>query len=88
MISVKIKSFFAVSLPDDLRSQFIRDNFLTVEVDPGTNVEGLLKKLPWLGLGESFQGMVIAYINGQLETVNYVLQPGDVVDLHVPSAGG
>ena len=88
MIRVKIKSFFAVSLPDDLRSQFIRDNFLSVEVEPGTNVEGLLKKLPWLGLGESFQGMVIAYINGQLETVNYVLQPGDVVDLHVPTAGG
>ncbi|MBU2497495.1 MAG: hypothetical protein KKE57_01210 [Proteobacteria bacterium] len=88
MITVKIKSFFAVSLPDDLRSQFIKDHFLTVEVAPGTTIEGLLKKLPWLGLAESFQSMVIAYINGQRETVNYVLQPGDVVDLHVPTAGG
>ncbi|UCG65496.1 MAG: MoaD/ThiS family protein [Deltaproteobacteria bacterium] len=88
LIKIKIGSFFATRLPADLQSQLISGNSLVVEVEPGTSVEGLLRKLPWLGLGESFDSMLIVFVNGQQQYSNYVLQPEDVIDLHLPAAGG
>jgi hypothetical protein len=88
LIKIKIGSFFATLLPADLRSQLISGNSLVVEVEPGTSVEGLLRKLPWLGLGGSSDSMLIVFVNGQQQYLNYVLQPEDVIDLHLPAAGG
>lgn len=88
MITIEIRSFFAGGLPDDLWSQFISGNSLVVEVEPGTSVEGLLRKLPWLGLGESFDDMILVFVNGQQQALNYVLQSEDVIDLHIPASGG
>ncbi len=88
MITIKIKSFFAGGLPDELWSQFISGNSLIVEVEPGTSVEGLLQKLPWLGLGGSFDDMILVFVNGQQQALDYVLQSEDVLDLHIPASGG
>ncbi len=88
MITVKIRSFFAAGLPDDLWSQFMSGNSLVVEVEPGTSVEGLLRKLPWLGLGGSFDDMILVFVNDQQQALNYVLQSEDVLDLHIPASGG
>jgi hypothetical protein len=86
LITIKIRSFFAAVLPDDLWSQFISGNPLVVEVEPGTSVKGLLRELPWLG--RSFDDMILVFVNGQEQALDYVLQSEDVVDLHIPASGG
>ena len=58
-----------------------------MEVEPGTSVEGLLTKLPWLGLDGSFDDMILVFVNGQQQALDYMLQSEDVLDLHTPAAG-
>ena len=88
MITVKIKSFFAAGMPDDMRSQFISRNSLAVKVEAGTTVEGMLRKMPWLGLSGASDSMLVVFVNGQHQSVDYVLQSGDIIDLHTPVSGG
>lgn len=88
LIKVKIGSFFATGLPADLLSQYTSGDSLVVDVEPGTTVGELLKKLPWLGLGESFEDMLIIMVNNQQQHLNYILQSEDILDLHIPASGG
>ena len=89
MITVKIRSTFAIGFANELRSLFASGRDLIFEVDQGTDVQGLLEKLPSLGPPESFDDMMIhVFINGELRGFDYVLQPEDVIDLHIPVSGG
>jgi len=89
LITIKIRSTYAIGLTDHLRSQSASGKDLLVEIEENTNVEGLLQELPSLGPAEAFDDIMIhVFVNGKLRGHDYVLQPGDVIDLHIPVSGG
>ena len=57
-------------------------------MEPGTSIAGLLKKMPWLGLDGSSDSMLVVFVNGQWQPIDYLLQEGDVIDIHTPVSGG
>jgi molybdopterin converting factor small subunit len=72
-----------------LRARFASEDDLTIEVAPGTSVEGLFKKLPSLGPSVAYDDMMIhVFVNGKLTGFDSVLEPGDVIDIHIPVSGG
>jgi molybdopterin converting factor small subunit len=89
LIKIKLRSTYGIGSTDHLRSGSSLGKDLVVEVEQGTNVEGLLQKLPSLGPSEAFDDIMIhVFVNGKLRGDDYVLQPGDVIDLHIPVSGG
>jgi molybdopterin converting factor small subunit len=88
VIRIRIKSFFAVGLPDEILSQFMNNHSLVVEVEPRTSIAGLLRKMPWLGLDGSSDSMLVVFVNDKWQPIDYVLQEGDVIDIHTPVSGG
>ena len=88
MPTIKIRScgFMGAALPEDLQQDFAADKPLSVEVEPGTTIEGLFRKLPWLG--SPFEEFIVVSVNDQQRELDYVLQPEDVIDVIIPAAGG
>ena len=61
----------------------------TIEIETRTTVEGLLQSLSSLGPTQAFDDIMIhVFINGKVPGFDYVLQPQDVVDIHIPVSGG
>jgi len=86
---VRIKSTFAVGPSKRLQSQFASGEDLYLEVESGTTVEGLLHQLSSIGPPEEWDDIMInVFVNRKLRGFDYVLQPDDVIDLHVPVSGG
>lgn len=89
MIKIKLKSIFAITRTDGLRSRYFSDKDVFVDVEPGTHVEKFLQDLPFLGPPETYDDLMIhVFVNGKLMGFDYVLQPGDEIDIHVPVSGG
>jgi hypothetical protein len=88
LIAVKVRSFGAGELPDDLSAQLNSGQCLLVEVERGTTVEGLLRRIPPAGRGASFRDTIVVFVNDQQQELDCVLQPEDVIDLHILAAGG
>lgn len=89
MIKIRIRSVFAVGLPDHLRSRFFSQEDPVVEVPLNTSVGAFLRALEFLGPSEAFDDMMLhVFVNGKLRGLDYTLQSGDVVDLHIPVSGG
>lgn len=89
LIRVRIKSTFAIGPSKRLQSQFASGEDLYVEVDLGTTVKRLLHQLRSIGPPEEWDDIMInVFVNRKLRGFNYVLQPDDVIDLHVPVSGG
>jgi len=62
---------------------------LHVEVEPGTCIEELLLKMPWLGPPEEYDDlMLVVFVNGKLQPYDYILTDNDVLNLHIPMGGG
>jgi molybdopterin converting factor small subunit len=74
------------ALPEKYRLDFDSGRPLVVEIESGTSVEGLFRELPWLG--RPFEEIIVVSVNGQQQELDYVLQPGDVLDIIIPAAGG
>ena len=74
------------ALPEDLQQDFDAGRPLAVEVEPGTTIEGLFRKLPWLG--SPFEEFIVVSVNGQQRGLDYVLQSEDAIDVIIPAAGG
>jgi molybdopterin converting factor small subunit len=88
-MKVKIRSTFAIGATQDPQGRSPSNGPMKVDVQPGTTVEELLEKLPSLGPKDQFDDIMIhVFVNGTLKGHNYVLQPGDVIDLHIPVSGG
>ena len=88
-MNVRIRSVYAVGITDHLSSQFGSDKDIVLEVDSGTTVEGLLRRLSSLGPAQAFDDLMIhVFVNGRVRGFDYVLQPKDVVDIHIPVSGG
>lgn len=89
-MEIRIKSFFAVGATLHMGGSSGRDaRDLAVDVKPGATVSELLERIPSLGPPGQFEDIMLhVFVNGQLKGFDYVLQPGDVVDLHIPVSGG
>ncbi|MCF8063563.1 MAG: MoaD/ThiS family protein [Deltaproteobacteria bacterium] len=60
-----------------------------VELAPGATVQDLLERFPALGPAESYDDIMIhVFVNGRLRGFDHRLEPGDVVDIHIPVSGG
>ena len=83
---VKIRSWDVVTaaVPKDVHLDLEKP--IEVEVEPGTDMGGLFKKVPWLG--RPIEDTIVILVNGQPKGLDCVLYPGDVVDLLTPIAGG
>lgn len=89
MIGIKVRSTFAVGFTERLRSILGSDGDMVVEVEPGTSVQELLVKMGSLGQADSFDDIMIhVFVNGKLKGFDYLLQQGDVLDIHIPVSGG
>lgn len=83
MITVKLKSFDfgGASRPEGLDGKDPHRP-LEVEVEPGTNLEGLFK------LGNPRDNSIMAFVNGQQQGLDYRLQQDDMLDFLTPMGGG
>jgi len=60
-----------------------------VELSPGATVQDLLERFPDLGPSESYDDIMIhVFVDGRLRGFDHTLEPGDVVDIHIPVSGG
>jgi molybdopterin converting factor small subunit len=88
-MKIRIKSFFAVGATAHLKEQTGARKEMLVEVGEGTTIDELLKTLPAIGPAEQFDDIMLhVFVNGRLKGFDYVLQSGDVLDLHLPVSGG
>lgn len=88
-MKIKIRSTFALGLTDSLRTEMSSGRDILLEIGAGSSVASLLRRLPSLGPAHAFDDMMMhVFVNGKLKGFDYVLQPGDVVDFHIPVSGG
>jgi molybdopterin converting factor small subunit len=88
-MKIRIKSFFAVGATSHLKEPAGSRKETLVEVEEGTTIDELLKTLPAIGPPEQFDDIMLhVFVNGRLKGFDYVLKPGDVLDLHIPVSGG
>ena len=88
-MKIRIKSFFAVGATDHLKETSGSRKEMLVEIENSTTIDELLKTLPAIGPPEQFDDIMLhVFVNGRLKGFDYALQPGDVLDLHIPVSGG
>jgi len=88
-MKIRIKSFFAVGATGHLKEGPGSRKEMLVEVREGTTIDALLRTLPAIGPPEQFDDIMLhVFVNGRLKGFDYVLQPEDVLDLHIPVSGG
>jgi molybdopterin converting factor small subunit len=60
-----------------------------LELAPGSTVQELLERFPAFGPAGSYDDIMIhVFVNGRLRGYDHRLEPGDVVDIHIPVSGG
>jgi molybdopterin converting factor small subunit len=88
-MKIRIRSFFAVGATGHLKEPSGAEKKMLMEIREGTTIEALLNTLPAIGPPEQFDDIMLhVFVNGRLKGFDYVLQPGDVLDLHIPASGG
>lgn len=78
MIKVRVRLYASLN-----KYSLNENNFFDVELEEGSSVEGLLKKL---GIPPKYATLVI--VNGNQQKKTAILQDGDEVRLFPPVAGG
>ncbi len=88
-MKVKIHSTFAIGMTQTPQGRSPSNGPMKVGVQPGPTVEELLEKLASLGPKDQFDDMMLCvFVNGVLRGYDHILQPEDVIDLHMPVSGG
>ena len=88
-IKVKLRSTFAIAPTKAYLSRSSTGKDPVLKVDSGTTVKGFLLQMPSIGSPDEWDDMFLhVFVNGRVEGMDYVLQPDDVVDLHIPVSGG
>ncbi len=88
-ITVRIRSSYAIGRTETFRENFAGGRDMIVEIEPGTTVDALLRRLPSIGPPEIWDDiMLTVFVNETLSGFDHVLEQDDVIDLHVPVSGG
>jgi len=88
-IQVKINTTFAIGNTEAFSSQFNENGDLILELEPGTTVQELLERLPAIGAPENWSDLFLhVFVNHGVAGFDQVLEPGDVIDIHIPLSGG
>ena len=88
-INIKLKSSFAVGVTEEFLADFQDGHEVIVELDEGATVKDLLLKLSSIGDPDEWDDMLLhVFVNGNIRGMDYILQEGDEVNLHLPISGG
>lgn len=88
-IKIKLKSSFAVGVTEEFLADFQDGHEVIMELDEGATVGKLLLKLSSIGDPDEWDDMLLhVFVNGNLKGMDYILQEGDEVNLHLPVSGG
>jgi molybdopterin converting factor small subunit len=87
-IQIHLKSYFSMGLPEELRSRERPGQPLTITLDAGTTIDGLLARYPSLGLGGPEFDLILVFVNGTLRSVDHRLENNDELAFHIPPTGG
>jgi molybdopterin converting factor small subunit len=86
---VKINSSYAVGQTTALELQFHNKDNLIMELEPGTTVEGMLLKMPFIGSPERWDDIMLhIFVNQEIAGFDQILKDNDVIDLRIPVSGG
>jgi hypothetical protein len=87
-IEIKIRSYdvISASLPEDVRLNRSMGEPIVLELEQGSRVVDIFKKIPWLG--RPLEDTIVVFINGEAGTLHSELKSGDTIDLMTPSGGG
>lgn len=88
-INIKLKSSFAVGVTEEFLADFQDGHEVIVELDEGETLRDLLLKLSSIGNPEEWDDMLLhVFVNDVIRGMDYILQNGDEVNLHLPVSGG
>jgi molybdopterin converting factor small subunit len=88
-IKIKLKSSFAVGATEEFLANFQDGHEVIIELARGSNVLDLLNRLSSIGSAHEWDDMLLhVFVNNVLKGMDYVLQDGDEINLHLPVSGG
>ncbi|GEM_PF-975889 len=88
-IKIKLKSSFAVGATEEFIANFQDGHEVIMEFDKGATVLDLLNRLSSIGSSHEWDDMLLhVFVNNVLKGMDYVLQDGDEINLHLPISGG
>ena len=88
-IKIRLKSSFAVGATEYFLANFQDGHEVIMEIDNGTTVLDLLNQFSSIGAAHDWDDMLLhVFVNQVLKGMDYVLQDGDEINLHLPTAGG
>jgi molybdopterin converting factor small subunit len=89
IIKIKLKSSFAVGATEEFLANFQDGHEVIMEFDKGATVLDLLNRLSSIGSSHEWDDMLLhVFVNNVLKGMDYVLQDGDEINLHLPISGG
>lgn len=72
-----------------IESSFHDNDTSIIELETGTTVEGMLVKMPFIGIPERWDDIMLhVFINHKIAGFDQVLNNNDLIDLHIPASGG
>ena len=88
-IQIKLKSSFAVGVTEEFLADFQDGHEVIIELEEGSTVGNLLLKLSSIGSPDEWDDMLLhVFVNDVIRGMDYILQDGDEVNLHLPISGG
>ncbi len=88
-IKIKLKSSFAVGATEEFLANYQDGHENIMEFDKGTTVLDLLNRLNSIGAPEEWDDMLLhVFVNQEVKGMDYVLEDGDEINLHIPVSGG
>jgi len=69
--------------------QFNQNGDLILELEPGTNIQDLLMRLPAIGDPKNWSDLFLhVFVNHKVVGFDQVLEDQDILDIHIPLSGG
>jgi molybdopterin converting factor small subunit len=88
-IKIKLTISFAVGATEEFIANFQDGHEVIMEFDKGAPVLDLLNRLSSIGSSPEWDDMLLhVFVNNVLKGMDYVLQDGDEINLHLPISGG
>jgi molybdopterin converting factor small subunit len=89
LIKVIINSTYAIGDMTGFTSPSNDHDNIIMELEPGTTVEGMLLKMPFIGSPERWDDIMLhVFVNQKIAGFDQILKDNDIIDLHIPVSGG